>query len=94
MTSSETLLMAFPHLDVYLAGGVVRDSLLGRNASPRDFDFFLSGDDMDSTLERLGKQGLLTVGPFGSPRWHSNEDGQYCEEPFRVRSSCLTDPAP
>jgi hypothetical protein len=61
-----------PELDVYLAGGCVRDELLNRKVNPKDFDVFLGGKGVEESLEHLARTGHLDCGPFGSPRWHPN----------------------
>lgn len=69
-----------PDLRVYLAGGVIRDICLGRQATPKDFDFFLGGASADDALAALTSHGSMETGPFGSPRWYPvNEPGQYCD---------------
>lgn len=59
-----------PDLHVYLAGGVIRDICLGRQAPPKDFDFFLGGPSTDQALSALQCYGSMQTGPFGSPRWY------------------------
>ena len=58
-----------PTIDVFLAGGVLRDVLLRTERPPKDFDFFVDGPDLDSVLGILGSHGTVIYGPFGSPRW-------------------------
>ena len=68
-----------PRLEIFLAGGAVRDVVLGRE-SANDFDFFVSGDGFDSLLRNLGKLGWLESGPLGSPRWYpENSTAKYCD---------------
>ena len=57
-------------VDVYLAGGALRDLLQSESRKPKDFDFFLGGARVEHFLERLTVDGSLRVGPFGSPRWY------------------------
>jgi hypothetical protein len=64
-----------PDLHVYLAGGVMRDVLLGNNRPVKDFDFFLGGSAIAQALDRLALAGHLVNGPFGSPRWYPQPDG-------------------
>ena len=73
---------SLPELDIYLAGGILRDIVLGREPSPTDFDLFLGGDDVDTALNHLKGRGELALGPFGSPRWHPNPADRstpYCD---------------
>jgi hypothetical protein len=65
----DAALRTHPEVCVYLAGGALRDLLLGKKRTPRDFDFFISGPRVDSFLDRLSADGELRYGPFGSPRW-------------------------
>ena len=74
------IMQTFPQLDLYLAGGVLRDIVLGRQYPPKDFDFFLGGENVNSALVRLGDRGTLSRGPFGSPRWFpAKDDTMYCD---------------
>lgn len=59
-----------PGLEVFLAGGSVRNIALEAYRDPRDFDFFLGGDGVQEALSLLEGSGELQTGPFGSPRWH------------------------
>lgn len=74
-----TVLNTFPRLEVYLAGGVIRNSVLGRSVRPNDFDLFLGGEGTADALNALGQLGRMTQGPFGSPRWYPSDDSGYCD---------------
>jgi hypothetical protein len=63
------LMRVLPTLDVYVAGGVLRDTLSQTGRAPKDFDFFVDGPSLDSILGPLRSHGTITFGPFGSPRW-------------------------
>ena len=65
----EALLDRHPGVECFVAGGIVRDVLLGREPSFGDVDLFLDGDGVDALLADLGAHGALRTGPFGSPRW-------------------------
>ncbi len=70
----------FPLLELYLAGGVVRNAVLRRSAQPKDFDFFLSGQQIDSALEAWADNGEMIPGPYGCPRWFPSLDcTSYCD---------------
>jgi hypothetical protein len=74
------VLADFPSLEVYVAGGVLRDIVLGRENEPEDFDFFLSGEGLQHALGFLAEHGEITEGPFGSPRWLPPRRTQaYCD---------------
>lgn len=72
-------LAEFQDLQVFLAGGVIRDVLLGRAVKPRDFDFFVPKKYVDLMLPNLQKNGQLEIGPFGSPRWCPRAEEPYCD---------------
>ncbi|MBR9910433.1 MAG: hypothetical protein GYB33_08805 [Gammaproteobacteria bacterium] len=57
-------------LQIYLAGGVVRNCLLEISSPPKDFDFFLQGSSTKAALELLAQHGRLKATPYGSPRWY------------------------
>jgi hypothetical protein len=67
----DRVLAKLPGLEVYLAGGALRNLILGRQ--PKDFDFFLAGKAVDEALASLAALGHLDRGPFGSPRWFPAE---------------------
>jgi hypothetical protein len=70
----------FADLDVYLAGGVVRDTIAGRAVGPKDFDFFIDGPTLSPALDWLRARGELSAGPFGSPRWYpEGPERIYCD---------------
>ena len=70
----------FPDLDVFLAGGVVRNSIQGSEIAPKDFDFFIDGASVSSAVEWFREKGNLSFGPFGSPRWYpGSSQGIYCD---------------
>jgi hypothetical protein len=66
---------AFQDVQVYLAGGVVRNALMGNSAAPKDFDFFLQGTHVKEAIEHLGLSGRLQSTPYGSPRWYPKNHG-------------------
>ncbi len=74
------LIDIFPHLDIYLAGGALRDALIGRSVPSKDLDFFLAGQNVDSAIARLEDSGELIPGPLGSPRWFPEPGSDfYCD---------------
>ena len=76
----EYILTMYPNLRIYLAGGAIRDKILGRSGTRGDFDFFLSGHDYTSALAFLNKTGRMTIGPRGSPRWYpEGSSHRYCD---------------
>ncbi len=56
-------------LGVYVAGGVVRNVLMGNASVSKDWDFFLSGPSVSAAIEHFRRFGKLAVTPFGAPRW-------------------------
>lgn len=70
---------AFTGVDVFLAGGAVRNALGARADSPKDFDLFIGGAQAPQFVARLAKLGTLRYGPFGSPRWLPADGGPYAD---------------
>lgn len=56
-------------LRVYVAGGVVRNVLIGRPVPTKDWDFFLAGDSVAAAIEQFARDGRLEMTPYGAPRW-------------------------
>ena len=74
----EEALDAIENLQVYVAGGSIRNVLLGRPTPSKDWDFFLAGSGVAKAIEHFGRHGRLAHTPYGAPRW-SPTDG---EEPY------------
>ncbi len=67
-------------LEIFAAGGCVRDLLFPRPDKPKDFDIFLAGSGVPRALEKLARAGRLEYGPFGSPRWFPDPRSSfYCD---------------
>jgi hypothetical protein len=62
------LMQRVPSLDVYLAGGAVRNLALGQK-KVRDFDLFLGGPGLDEAVDRLGRVGCVTRGVYVNVHW-------------------------
>ncbi len=77
---------AFPSVDVYVAGGAVRDVLLGRQKPSKDFDIFLGGAEVDAMVRALASTGALAVGPFGSPRWFPDPESNVYGDLIPIRN--------
>jgi hypothetical protein len=73
------IMQRYSKLQIYIAGGVVRDVLLSEGSHPKDIDLFLNGPDVDQALDYLGRHGGLGTGPFGSPRWKPEDTVQYAD---------------
>ncbi len=70
----------FPNMNIYLAGGAVRNVILCRKEKPKDFDFFIRGESYLLAVEKITKHGRILRGPFGSPRWFPESSAaQYCD---------------
>lgn len=82
----------FQDLQFFLAGGVIRDVLLGRIAKPKDFDVFAPEQAVNLIIPLLRNRGRVLPGPFGSPRWYPGADEPYCDivpiERFDVGLGC------
>lgn len=63
------LLDGLPDLEIYLAGGALRDALLGRSEPRGDFDLLLAGPSVAEALAVAARDGTVITTPFGSPRW-------------------------
>lgn len=59
----------FSKVQIFLAGGALRDIFGSENRKPKDFDFFIAGPGVEDFLDFLAHHGKLSMGPFGSPRW-------------------------
>ena len=51
---------AFPELEIYLVGGMVRDTILD-NPTPKDYDFIARGVSPDELIEKLSKLGKCNL---------------------------------
>jgi len=72
-------LLDFKNTDLYLAGGSIRNTLIGQNTI-KDFDFFIKSSDKEKVLNHLSNYGNIVYGPFGSPRWFPKEETSvYCD---------------
>ncbi len=64
---------------IYLAGGAIRNQIVGRE-EVKDYDFFALSNEKDNVLDLLSRNGTLSFGPFGSARWlPKNESSTYCD---------------
>lgn len=70
------MLVIFPNLQIFLAGGVLRDLALNNGRPIRDFDLFFSGIETEKLVCFLAQKGSLKYGPFGSPRWQPSKHSQ------------------
>lgn len=59
--------------DIFIAGGAVRDILLGNN-NIKDVDLFIKKDVFNKFYEYFLTQGNLSKNPFGSYRWYPNSE--------------------
>jgi hypothetical protein len=62
-------LIRFEDLQIFLAGGVIRNCFLESSSQPKDFDFFLQGPSIKAAVEMFAKNGQLETTPYGAPRW-------------------------
>jgi tRNA nucleotidyltransferase/poly(A) polymerase len=63
------VLNVFEDIQIYVAGGVVRNAFAGNDLPVKDFDLFFQGKSTGRAIEYFGKVGHLDVTPYGSPRW-------------------------
>lgn len=66
-------------IDAYVAGGFIRNSLLGKPVN--DLDLFINSslDSLSDYLIYLKTKGTLSYGPFGAPRWFSPSNDFYAD---------------
>lgn len=65
----EPLFENYEGMDIFLAGGAMRDIISRNGNQPKDFDLFVSGESVEDFFDDLQRAGTLTKGPFGSHRW-------------------------
>jgi tRNA nucleotidyltransferase (CCA-adding enzyme) len=74
-----SVLERFDDLSVFLAGGVIRNCLLGIDDPPKDFDFFLQGPSLQAALRVFQREGRLDQTPYGAPRWYPHGEVRYAD---------------
>lgn len=72
-------------LEIFIAGGAVRNCFLVPQLEVKDFDFFLSGPSLDRALTILERNGVLVQTPYGSPRWHPTPNSEYYADFIPIR---------
>jgi hypothetical protein len=70
----EEAMQAFGDLRVYLAGGIVRNALMGTPTASKDLDFFIQGASAAAAIAHFGRRGRLRATPYGAPRWYPSDD--------------------
>lgn len=64
----------------YVAGGAIRNVLMGLPPESKDWDFFLAGPSVEAAISHLRGHGRLEHTPYGAPRWYPPEDSaQYAD---------------
>jgi hypothetical protein len=63
-----------PKLEVYVAGGVVRNLVLDPRARVKDFDLFFAGPEVKRAFDRLAQIGRTTRGVYGNIHWYPSPD--------------------
>ena len=71
-------------VECFLAGGVIRNCVLGLPPPDKDFDFFLDGPSVGRALDIFRKHGELATTPFGSARWHPAGDPERSADLIRI----------
>jgi hypothetical protein len=73
-------LHAHPDVRIHVAGGAIRNVLMGLASQSKDWDFFLSGPSVNAFVSRMAAVGRLEHTPYGAPRWHPPQDAaQYAD---------------
>ncbi len=80
------MLAEFPSLELYLAGGALRDVLLNNRRPVQDVDLFFAGIEKEAIVGFLQTKGRVEDGPFGSPRWYAPEDTSTYADVIPIRS--------
>jgi len=76
----QDVMQALPSMSIYLAGGALRNIILGGDNKCKDFDIFINVEHLQNAVIRLGLHGSVQYGPFNSPRWHPIGAGEvYCD---------------
>ncbi|KAB1159465.1 hypothetical protein F7018_03900 [Tenacibaculum aiptasiae] len=64
-------------IDLYIAGGILRNYFIEPNLNIKDIDVFYKGES-EKFIKKLKEEGEINKGPFGSLRWFPrNEDNIY-----------------
>jgi hypothetical protein len=80
LTPLEGLIEDLPNMKIYLAGGVLRNIILGKSYKYKDFDFFVDVAHIDLAVTHLKLYGSIERSPFESPRWYPNGAANvYCD---------------
>jgi hypothetical protein len=67
-------------LEIFLAGGVIRNLFIDPTRPVKDFDFFLRGASLDKAITVFAQHGRMHETPFGAPRWFpAAEPGRYAD---------------
>ena len=64
-----TILDECKDLQLFIAGGAVRDCFFNPPRAVHDFDFFVNGPSLEPALRILERHGTLLQTPYGAPRW-------------------------
>ena len=72
-------------LEVFIAGGAVRNCFLTPPLEIRDFDFFVNGPSFERALRILERHGALMETPYGSPRWYPAQNSEYYADFIPIR---------
>ena len=76
----QELLEEHSEMELFLAGGGLRDVVLGNDDRSKDLDFFLAERFLDRVVRELERHGQIRRTIFGSPQWYPNGDGPvFCD---------------
>lgn len=79
------ILAECPDLQVFLAGGAVRNCFFTPPLEVQDFDFFVDGPSLERALRILKRHGTLLETPYAAPRWHPARDSEYYADFIPIR---------
>ncbi|MGD0279888.1 MAG: CCA tRNA nucleotidyltransferase [Smithella sp.] len=79
-----SIISEYDNLDIYIAGGCIRDLIINEHRKIHDFDLFINGSELliEKFLARLCSVGKLTNGPFGAPRLYFKDTIYWDIVPF------------
>ncbi len=75
----KSIMIEFDNLDIYLAGGSLRNIIMGIK-NQKDLDLFFGGESVENAITRFKEHGVLKRNPFGNERWFSlTYNNIYCD---------------
>jgi hypothetical protein len=73
-----------PEIEIYVAGGIVRDAFLSKQLDPKDVDIFVQGRRCEDVVEGLAQFGILSTGSFGAYEWLPDDENAVACDIIRI----------